>query len=80
MKKTGIYRLAGLSKPKSATLTYGKNEEFFWAAITMPPDRVHALWDYCKGNWDEPKYAVIRYDDLAEDGCPINAELIDIRL
>lgn len=75
--KTGIYPLIGLSKPRTATLT-GPKEDIFWAPIDMPNDRVKALWDYCKGNWDEPKYARVQYTSLSSDGFPINPVMTEL--
>lgn len=75
----GIYQLVGLSKPKTATLT-GPKEDFFWATIEMPEDRVKALWEYCKGNWEEKKYARIKYKELSSDGFPIDAIMVELVL
>lgn len=77
--KTGIYPLVGLSKPRSATLT-GPKEDFFWATIEMSEDRIEALWNYCAGGWDEPKFAKIRYKELSSDGFPIDAVMIELVL
>lgn len=76
----GNFRLAGLSRPKSCTLTYGKNENFFWPAIELSQHRFDALWKFCKDNWDDPKWGVVEYDHLDEDGEPVNPKLIDISL
>lgn len=76
----GAFRLAGLSRPKSCTLTFGKAEHFFWPKVELPQDRFDALWEFCSDNWDEPKWGVIEYDQLDEDGEPINPRLVDITL
>lgn len=77
--KTGIYPLAGLSKPRSATLT-GPKDDFFWATIDMPQDRIDALFYFCKGRWDEPKFAKIKYKELSSDGFPIDAVMTELIL
>lgn len=77
--ETGIYPLVGLSKERSATLL-GPKQDFFWAEIIMPPDRILALWKFCKNNWDEPKFARIIYDELSSDGFPINAKMTELIL
>jgi len=76
---TGVYPLVGLSKPRSATLT-GPKEDFFWATIEMPEDRIKALWDYCRDHWNEPKFAKIKYKELSSDGFPIDAVMIELVL
>lgn len=76
---TGIYPLVGLSKPRTATLT-GPKEDIFWATIEMPEDRIKALWDFCKDNWDEPKFAKLKFKQLSGDGIPIDAVMIELIL
>lgn len=77
--KTGIYPLIGLSKPRTATLT-GPKEDIFWAPIEMSEDRIDALWDLCKGDWSDPKFAKIKYSGLSEDGFPIDPVMIELIL
>ena len=74
---TGIYPLVGLSKPRSATLT-GPKDDFFWAPIEMPEDRIKALWDYCHDDWENKKFAKIKYKELSSDGFPIDAVMIEL--
>jgi len=75
----GKFKLVGLSKSKSVTCETDK-EDIFWPKVEMSQDRFNALWDYCKGNWDEPKFAEIEYDRLDETGEPINPVLLNITL
>lgn len=76
----GAFRLAGISRPKSCTLTFGKHEHFFWPKVELSQDRFDALWKFCSDNWDEPKWGVIEYDYLDDDGEPMNPRLVDITL
>lgn len=79
-KVKAVFPLIGLSKPKSCTLTFGKQEHFFWPKVDLPQDRFDALWTFCRDNWDEKKYGVITHEGLGEDGEPINPILVDITL
>lgn len=74
------FRLAGLSRIKSCTLTYGKHENFFWPKVDLSQERFDALWKFCRDNWDEPKWGVVEFDSLDDDGEPVNPKLIDISL
>lgn len=74
------FPLTGLSREKSVTCTYGKRENFFWPKVELTQDRFDALWNFCSGNWDEKKYAVVEHDGIEEDGEPINPRLIDVSL
>jgi len=78
MSKTGIYPLVGLSKPKTATLL-DPRQDFFWVSIEMPADRILALWDFCKNHWDEPKFAIVKFDKI-EGGVPIDGVMIELLL
>ncbi len=65
------FRLRGLNKSKTATLELiDTDRTTFWAKIDMPKERFNALWDYCKGNWKEPKIAEIEHDGFNDDGTP----------
>lgn len=49
------FKLIGLSKEQSATIQPLDNDVSFNVIIDMPPDRTKAMFDYCKGNWEQPK-------------------------
>lgn len=74
------FNLVGLSREKSCTLIYGKQENFFWPKVELSQEAFDALWKYCSDNWDEPKWGVIEFDGYCEDGDPINPKLVDISL
>lgn len=77
--KTSKFPLIGLSRPKSATCLFNKDSHFH-PKVELSQDRFDALWKFCKDNWSEKKYAIIEYSKLNNDGCPIDAKLIDISL
>lgn len=77
---TKEYRLTGLSKPRSATLQNLHDDiDMYWAVLDMAEDRIQALWNYCKRNWDEKKIAVVECDEVI-DGAPINGRVVEIKL
>lgn len=45
----------------------------------MPADRILALWDFCKNHWDEPKFAIVKFDKI-EGGVPIDGVMIELLL
>lgn len=79
MKLTGEFMLIGLSKPKSATLTFlDGDREIFWAELDMTQDRFDALFDYSKDNWKDIKIAKCEFDELTKEGVPINCVVKEI--
>lgn len=79
MKTTGNFKLIGLSKPGSATLTHiHSDKEIFWATLDMTKDRFDALFQYCEGNWGDTKIVKCEFDYQDEDGIPINCKVKEV--
>lgn len=75
----GFFKLKGLSRKASFTCEPLENENTFWAASGIPQDRFDALFDYCKGNWEDKKLVEIEHEGISEDGTPINPVVISIK-
>lgn len=74
------FKLIGLSKSKKATLErLDTDKHIFWADVVMSQDRFDALWNLCKGNWDDIKIAEVECESLSDCGAPINGKMINFR-
>lgn len=77
----GKFTMSGLNKNETVTCLF--NNDIFWAKSGIPKDRFDALFDYFKKGpddaWsDSRKYAILKYEKVAEDGTPIDAEMIEV--
>lgn len=75
--------LHGLSSPKSGTMSLVKDDTHtFWAPFEMPKDRYDALFTWAKNDdefWKLGWIATVECEKLADDGCPINGKIIEVR-
>lgn len=70
------FPLIGLSRQKSVTCTYGKNQDFFWPRVELTQKQFDELWTLCKGDWSAPKLAVIQFSEYGEGGFPMDAIMV----
>lgn len=77
------FRLIGLSKPNSATLTFlDTDKTTFWASFNISPDRFKALFKWAKESddfWKTKWIAEIEHDGYYEDGTPKNPICTGVR-
>jgi ribosomal protein S27AE len=76
----GIFKVSGLSKPKSITCEPINNENTFRPVVNMDQSQFDALWDYKKNDWQDKMIAEIKYEGLRKDGTPIAAVLTKLYL
>ena len=73
-----IFKLIGLSRPKSFTCETLDSENIFHASSdNMSQETFGGLFNYCKGHWNTKKRVEIEHDGL-KDGIPINPNILSI--
>lgn len=61
------------------TCVVGEDGEIFHPKCNLTQDRFDALWDYFSTNKPMRMVAEIEYDELSQDGTPINANVLSVR-
>lgn len=60
-------------------LSQGKSQELFWPEVKMSKEEFKPLYDYYADRHENELFtALVRHEGLTEDGCPLNAVLIEI--
>ncbi len=75
----GEFDIVGLGRPKYLACWTEKRETFF-PKVEMSEEIFKELFNYCKGDWTDPKIAVIEYESLNGEGKPLNSVLKEIKL
>lgn len=74
----GLFRLVGMSRPKSMTCEPIAKEETFHPNLDdLPQDRFDALWNLMEGNWGNGAVVVLEHDGLNNE-IPINPKFIEL--
>lgn len=79
------YRLIGLSNSgKTGTMELlDTDKTTFWADFDMPEDRIEALFKWAKSEddfWKQAWIAEVECEKVEENGSPINAKILGIRM
>lgn len=72
MKKSNVFKLVGLSKPKSMTCATIDGRTTFWPRVEMSKMKFDELFDYLKNNWNGKQRVRIEHDGLYDSGAPEN--------
>ncbi len=79
------YKLKGLSRLHNehhlaATIEPMDKEESIQAAVLGSKEQKESLWNYCKDDWGDKKFALVQCDYVSDSGIPINPTVIGIEL
>lgn len=67
------YRFIGLERTENgmtATCEVTEGDNFKAPVTGMSDARMEQMWNYCKGNWIETKYAILNHFGIDENGHP----------
>jgi len=81
MNKKQIFRLVGLSLPKSITCETLSTEDHFWPKNNLTQVEFDSLWEYFHtqdNDFGDMRFVQVTCDGLHEDGTPINGSIESI--
>lgn len=80
-KRTGTFKVVGLSAPASFTLY--ESDDHCWAKSGLPEEKYKELFNMAKKDdnfWKQDVIATVEYDDLGVHNSPINGIVINVTI